>query len=125
MQSSSFTAGHALVIGIGSYQYIPRWNVPITARDAEEIAAVLRDPQLCAYIPEQVRLLTGPEATRESLLGQLDTVSGLSKVLDRLGHGDDASIGHVAAAVELVLEGMHLTRRIDKQMVEGRTVYGA
>ncbi len=50
---------------------------------------------------------------------------GLSKVLDRLGHGDDASPGEVAAAVEFVLEGLHLTRRIDKDTVAGRTVYGA
>ena len=49
---------------------------------------------------------------------------GLSKVLDRLGDGDDADAGHVAAAVELVLEGLHLTRRIDKETVDGRTVYG-
>ena len=37
----------------------------------------------------------------------------------------DAGVGQVAAAVELVLEGLHLTRRIDKQSVNGRTVYGA
>jgi magnesium chelatase subunit I len=68
---------------------------------------------------------TGDLVPAGELLGQLDAVPGLSKVLDRLGHGDDASIGHVAAAVELVLEGLHLTRRIDKQSVDGRTVYGA
>ncbi len=67
---------------------------------------------------------TGELVPAQELLGQLDTVPGLSKVLDRLGHGDDASVGHVAAAVELVLEGMHLTRRIDKQRLDGRTVYG-
>ena len=33
--------------------------------------------------------------------------------------------GEVAAAVEFVLEGLHLTRRIDKDTVGGRTVYGA
>jgi len=33
--------------------------------------------------------------------------------------------GVVAAAVELVLEGLHLTRRIDKAAVDGRAVYGA
>ena len=49
---------------------------------------------------------------------------GLSKVLDRLGHADDASPGQVAAAIEFVLEGLHLTRRIDKDSVAGRTVYG-
>ncbi|HET6562247.1 MAG TPA: magnesium chelatase [Marmoricola sp.] len=68
---------------------------------------------------------TGDLVPAGELLGQLDAVPGLSKVLDRLGHGDDASVGHVAAAVELVLEGLHLTRRIDKQSIDGRTVYGA
>jgi hypothetical protein len=44
---------------------------------------------------------------------------------DAMGDGDAADAGHVAAAVELVLEGLHLTRRIDKTTVDGRTVYGA
>ena len=68
---------------------------------------------------------TGELVPAAELLGQLGTVPGLSKVLDRLGHGDDASIGETAAAVEFVLEGLHLTRRIDKDTVAGRTVYGA
>jgi magnesium chelatase subunit I len=68
---------------------------------------------------------TGDLVPAGELLGQLDAVPGLSKVLDRLGHGDDATVGQVAAAVELVLEGLHLTRRIDKQSIDGRTVYGA
>jgi magnesium chelatase subunit I len=68
---------------------------------------------------------TGELVPAADLLQQLGTVPGLSKVLDRLGHGDDASPGEVAAAVEFVLEGLHLTRRIDKDSVGGRTVYGA
>ncbi len=68
---------------------------------------------------------TGELVAAEALLGQVGTVPGLSKVLDRLGHGDDAALGETAAAVELVLEGLHLTRRIDKAAVDGRTVYGA
>ena len=68
---------------------------------------------------------TGELVPATELMAQLDTLPGLSKVLDRLGHGDEASVGHCAAAVELVLEGMHLTRRIDKQRLDGRTVYGA
>lgn len=68
---------------------------------------------------------TGELVPASDLLGQIGTVPGLSKVLDRLGHGDDASPGEVAAAVEFVLEGLHLTRRIDKDTVAGRTVYGA
>jgi magnesium chelatase subunit I len=68
---------------------------------------------------------TGELLPATELLDQVGTVPGLSKVLDRLGHGDDASPGEVAAAVEFVLEGLHLTRRIDKDTIAGRTVYGA
>ena len=74
---------------------------------------------------------TGELVAAEELLGQVGTVPGLSKVLDRLGHGDGsgpAGPGEVAAAVEFVLEGLHLTRRIDKTVTSGRagrSVYGA
>ena len=68
---------------------------------------------------------TGELVPAADVLDQVGTVPGLSKVLDRLGHGDDASPGEVAAAIEFVLEGLHLTRRIDKESVAGRSVYGA
>jgi len=68
---------------------------------------------------------TGELVPAAELLAQVGATPGLSKVLDRLGHGDDASPGQVAAAVEFVLEGLHLTRRLDKDTVAGRTVYGA
>jgi magnesium chelatase subunit I len=67
---------------------------------------------------------TGELVPATELLEQVGTIPGLSKVLDRLGHGDEASRGETAAAVELVLEGLHLTRRIDKAAVDGRAVYG-
>ncbi|QIK65872.1 magnesium chelatase [Nocardioides sp. HDW12B] len=70
---------------------------------------------------------TGELVTTEELLSQLGPVSGLAKVLDRLGDDSDVAVdlGHVAAGVEFVLEGLHLTRRVDKENVGGRTVYGA
>ena len=68
---------------------------------------------------------TGDLVPAADVLSQLGTVPGLAKVLDRLGYGDAASRGQVAAAVEFVLEGLHLTRRIEKETVDGRTVYGA
>jgi magnesium chelatase subunit I len=68
---------------------------------------------------------TGELVPATELLSQLGTVTGLAKVLDRLGYHDGATPGQVAAAAEFVLEGLHLTRRIDKDTVAGRTVYGA
>jgi magnesium chelatase subunit I len=67
---------------------------------------------------------TGVLVPASELLAQLGTVPGLGKVLDGLGLGDDSDVGHVASAAEFVLEGLHLTRRIDKDTIDGRTVYG-
>ena len=51
---------------------------------------------------------------------------GLAKVLDRLGLGDAPSPGQAAAGVEFVLEGLHLTRRLSKELTDdGRTLYGS
>ncbi|MCW2811056.1 MAG: hypothetical protein JWP61_1514 [Friedmanniella sp.] len=68
---------------------------------------------------------TGELVPAADLLAQLGTVPGLSKVLSRLGYEDAAGRGQVAAAAEFTLEGLHLTRRIEKANVDGRTVYGA
>ncbi|GAB3424168.1 magnesium chelatase [Flindersiella endophytica] len=67
---------------------------------------------------------TGELVSGDELLGQLGSVPGLAKVLDRLGFGDAATRGEVAAAVEFVLEGLYLARRLGKENVNGRTVYG-
>ena len=67
---------------------------------------------------------TGELVPASSLLGQAGAVEGLAGVLDRLGESDEIGAGEAAAAIEMVLEGLHLTRRIDKASVEGRSVYG-
>jgi magnesium chelatase subunit I len=68
---------------------------------------------------------TGELVPASEVLAQIGSVPGLSKVLDRLGYADGAGRGQVAAAVEFALEGLHLTRRIEKETINGRTVYGA
>jgi magnesium chelatase subunit I len=68
---------------------------------------------------------TGDLVPAADLLAQLGTVPGLSKVLNRLGYDDSADRGRVAAAAEFALEGLHLTRRIEKEIVDGRAIYGA
>ncbi|GAA1808470.1 magnesium chelatase [Planosporangium flavigriseum] len=68
---------------------------------------------------------TGELVSAGELLRQVGTVPGLAKVLDRLGLGDAPSRGEAAAGVEFVLEGLHLTRRLSKDLTDdGRTVYG-
>jgi magnesium chelatase subunit I len=78
-----------------------------------------------AVFAEGSMVETGELVPAADVLAQVGTVPGLSKVLDRLGYGDDATRGEVAAAVEFTLEGLHLTRRLEKETINGRTVYGA
>jgi magnesium chelatase subunit I len=68
---------------------------------------------------------TGDLVPASELLAQLGAVPGLFKVLNRLGYDDAACRGEVAAAAEFALEGLHLTRRIEKEFVNGRAIYGA
>jgi hypothetical protein len=88
----SFSTGHALLIGVGLYQHISQYNVPIAARDAEAVREALLDPDLCAYPAGQVTLLTNENATRAAVLSALE---GLAAKLDAestlflffVGHG--------------------------------------
>jgi magnesium chelatase subunit I len=67
----------------------------------------------------------GDLVTSARLLEQVGPVPGLARVLDRLG-GDAPGVGDAAAAVELVLEGLFLTRRLSKQaLADGAHVYTA
>ena len=68
---------------------------------------------------------TGELVSAAEVLQQVGGVAGLAKVLDRLGMGGAPTPGEAAAGVELVLEGLHLTRRLAKDTTDdGRTVYG-
>jgi tetratricopeptide (TPR) repeat protein len=76
---TSFRSGHALIIGIGSYQHESGLNVPITAADAQAVATVLRDPQYCGYPETQVSLLSNAGATREGILAALTDLAVRTK----------------------------------------------
>ncbi len=60
-----------------------------------------------------------------TILAQLGPVPGLAALLERLGMPEAATPEEVAAGVEMLLEGLHLTRRLGKDAVDGRTVYAA
>ncbi|WFE64160.1 magnesium chelatase [Micromonospora sp. WMMD714] len=78
-----------------------------------------------ALVGEGAVIETGELVSSAELLRQVGTVPGLAKALDRLGLGDAPTPEQAAAGVEFVLEGLHLTRRLGKDVTEsGRTVYG-
>ena len=70
-----FTNGHALIIGVGQYEHMSQYNVPIAAKDAEAVKQTLPDPSHCGYPAEQVRLLSDQAATREAVLSALDELA--------------------------------------------------
>jgi len=71
-----FTNAYALVVGVGQYQNMSQYNVPIAANDAQAVSAALQDPARCGYPAGQVSLLTNQTATRGSILATLDELSG-------------------------------------------------
>ncbi len=57
---------HALVVGIANYQHINKLP-PTVLKDAQDIHALLVDPQHCGYRPENVQLLLDGQATRAAI----------------------------------------------------------
>jgi hypothetical protein len=55
--SNLFTEGHALIVGAGD-------DLPNTVKDANGLAGILLDEGRCAYVGEQVHLLTDRPAAR-------------------------------------------------------------
>ncbi len=58
--------------------------------------------------------------SREYLIG-LDEISGLREAAERLAGGD--SPAHLASAIEFILEGLHLSNRLNKRVGEESTLY--
>jgi magnesium chelatase subunit I len=78
---------------------------------------------LQARFDEGATVETGDLVPAAELLDRLGSVPGLAAILTKLGI-EEESPGLAAAAVEFALEGLHLNRRLSKDAVPGRTVYG-
>src|SRR5207237_3990951 len=77
--------------------------------------------QLVAGFERGLNVQVGDDLPSMEYVTQLSKVGGLSKAVDKLnGRGSPASI---ASAVEFILEGMHLNRRLNKDEVNGKTRY--
>lgn len=74
----TFEQGHALLIGVGNHTHHPHLNVPITAADAEAVAAVVTNPNYCGYPAGQCTVLTNEAATQEGVSAALDHLGQLS-----------------------------------------------
>ena len=68
---------------------------------------------------------TGDLVPAADLLARVGPVPGLAQLLRRLGddHGAETP-GLAAAALEFAMEGLHLSKRLAKEELPGRTVYG-
>ena len=67
---------------------------------------------------------TGELVPAVELLRRLGKVPGLAQLMARLGDDGAESPGLAAAALEFAMEGLHLNRRLSKEQLPGRTVYG-
>jgi magnesium chelatase subunit I len=66
---------------------------------------------------------TGELVPATELLRRTGEVPGLAKIMARLGMSGRESFGEAAAAVEFVLEGLYLIRRLSKDTSDGTVTY--
>ncbi len=94
---ATFTEGHAVVIGVGTYKDA-QWNAPVTVADAQGVAEALNDPAVGGYPAEQVTLLRDAETTREGVTAALKGLAERAKadataVIFFCGHGAPGTDG--------------------------------
>jgi magnesium chelatase subunit I len=77
---------------------------------------------LLARFEEGGNVESGDLVPAEDLLRRIGEVPGLAKIMDRLQLGGE-SFGQAAAALEFALEGLYLTRRLSKDVVDGTAIY--
>lgn len=97
--SMSFNQAHALLIGVGSYAYIPQANIPISKADAEHVQSLLCNPNLCGYRADHVTLLHDETARRDDIIRALGALQAGTAREDTVlvfycGHGDYGTDGN-------------------------------
>jgi len=81
-------------------------------------------PQVVAGFADGLVAEVGPDAPSESYVELFQAIPALGPATSGLV-GPDADAAHVASAVELILEGLHLSRRLNKDLVSGGAAYSA
>jgi hypothetical protein len=77
MATETFAHGYALLVAVNE-NLMPNYALPTVAKDAAALHKVLIHPERCAYPADNVRLLTGSDASRQGIL------SGISWLKERL-----------------------------------------
>ncbi|HXT43758.1 MAG TPA: sigma 54-interacting transcriptional regulator [Pseudonocardiaceae bacterium] len=80
---------------------------------------------LAAAVSGGHRVATGEQVPAAEVLAALPELPVLHEVATRLGAAPGGPPGPIAAAVELALESLYLTRKLGKDVEDGRTVYGS
>ncbi len=80
------------------------------------------EPLLKAFDQGGLIVETGPDIPSNLYADTLERVEGLREAVERLGAKKD-SPAQVASAVEFILEGLHLNRRLNRDKVEGKFRY--
>jgi hypothetical protein len=90
-----FDHGYALIIGVSENKR-PTLALPIVARDIRALDAVFTHPQRCGYAPNNVKVVTGADATANGIFAGLawleaklaaDTSDEQTAVIYFSGHG--------------------------------------
>jgi magnesium chelatase subunit I len=70
-------------------------------------------------------VVTGEQVPAAEVLAALPELPVLHEVAVRLGASPGGPPGPIAAAIELALESLYLTKKLGKDVEDGRTVYGS
>lgn len=68
--TNTFPHGYALLIGVDE-NAVSGWELPDVAKDIAALTAVLIHPERCAYSQENLRSISGKEATKDNILAGL------------------------------------------------------
>jgi magnesium chelatase subunit I len=80
---------------------------------------------LVAVFDDGTTVETGELVPAGELLATVGAVPGLAKLLSSLGIDDVDTPGLAAAGIEFALEGLYLLRRLSKEVVDDRVLYGS
>ena len=110
MAKEQFTNAYALLIAVNE-NLVSNYALPTVARDAAALRKVLVHPERCAYPEENVRMLTGSDASRDGIYNGLSWLK--QRIAGPFGHLDNEDSGRLLGQLDCSrlkhLIGAHLS----------------